>query len=175
MEISFQGFRNAGVQKHVLYSSTGKRASLTIFNSELTNDFKGKDLDSFEKIFKKSVNKQNPNFLTLELWKYRKNPKNNDVRSAFFINEKEYKVSDETLGVFERVAKLLNKICKTPDEEFKVSKDYLESEDMAKNFILEKDMLEEDIVESMHSPECVKKVAGKLLEEITDEVETVLS
>lgn len=175
MEVSFHGFKNAGVQRHMLYDIRGKKASLSIFNTELTNDARGHDLDEFKKIFQKSSNKQNPNFLNLQVWQLFRGKNLASPECRFFVNDKEFRVNDKNLELFGKIARLLKKIVNTDEKDFKVNKDYLESEDMAKNFVSVDEAEDSELIESMHEPEKVKVIAEDLLNKITDVVEEVLT
>ena len=177
MEVSFCGFKNAGVQKHIMYDAFGRqKAQAMIFNCELTNDVNGEHLDSFEKVFKKSVNKQNPSFLNFEFFQYKKNLNTNNTIDKFFVNGKEYSISDKNLSVFEKIAKLFAMIIKTPDEKFKVNKDYLSSDDMFKNFIFGPyDIKDKELINIMHEPESVKTIAKDLLEVVTAAVDEYMT
>jgi len=176
MEVSFKGFKNTGVQRHVLYNYAGKkRAELTIFNCELTNDVKGKDLDTFEKILKDFPNKVNKNFLNIGFWRYSKNPHINSFESKFFINQKVCTVDMTTLGIFEKIAQLLKRITDTKEQDFVVNKDYLKSDDMRGSFLMDDEEDDMELISNMHNPEAVKTISKKLLDNITDSVEDVLS
>ena len=177
MEVSFKGFKNAGVQKHIMYDRFGrKKVQLTILNCELTNNGVEKDLDSFKSVFSKSVNQYNPKFLNLGYWQHRKSPYTNETVDLYFINGDEYKVHENNLGFFEKIAQLLKKIIVTKNENFQLNSDYLSSADMYENFIFSQDERENsDMIGSMHAPENVKSVAEFLLNKITDDVEAVLS
>jgi len=175
MQVSFQGFRNAGVERLELQRTIFSPViNYTAVNVELTNK-NGKDLDNFDKILKTASNQINKNFLKIALNKRGENLNNNHSTKIFYVNDKEIPINRETLDTFGPIARFLTRMINTPNEDFKVSKDYLESEDVINSFIDTQIHPSTDLIEAMHAPDTVKKYAKELLDEITDSIDDALS
>ena len=181
MEVSFKGFKNAGVEKVTQYACnlpaimTGNipKIDYVALNCELTNS-NGRDLDLFESVFKKAANKINKNFLNIVLCMYK--AKDGDyLKRAFSINDVIFPVEMKNIPVYQKVVDLLIKITKTKDEDFVVNKGYLESDDFYDSFMCTTKDTEEDVIEAMHAPKSVKTVANMLIETMTEEVDEALS
>lgn len=172
MEVSFHGFKNAGVERLGVYRGIFPVGQFRVFNCELTNTGE-KDLDAFSSLIKKSANKINKNFLNLVLYKYKKNPNDNYLTHDFIINDVCYSVKRKNMNIFGPIARFLTKVIQTPNKNFKVSKDYIEGDDCSQNFI--NGDLTEELVYEMHKPKNVKMVAREILDILTEEVDNALS
>ena len=171
MDVNFRGFRNAGIQVNDLYDTFGRpKTRMAIFNCELSDNYMGKDLSIFTPIFKKSSNPYNNKFLSFELWKCMEKDSPEFGDDVFIINQQRYDINMENLWIFGRIARLLKKITETPKYLFAVSKDWLESEDCNKSFILAPNTVDMEVLNSMHTPKNVKYIAESMLDELTGAV-----
>ena len=174
MNISFQGFKNAGVQNLKFYDRTGEIGRATIFNCELTNTTE-QDLDAFRGLIEKMANPVNHNFLNIQSIERKKGKDKFYQSSSFRINEKECPVNKDTLWIFGTIARFLRKICETPNENFIVNKDYLEGDDVIESFLGLDEETGRDVLDTMHSPENVKEDTQNMLDCITNAVDNYLS
>lgn len=175
MDITFKGFKNVGAERVSLHELTGRKSVATILNCELTNDFNGKDLDAFDKVLKKYNNKFNQHFLHLGLYQHFKYPDSNLSEDIFVVNYEDFPINTENLGVLENIVNLLKKIVQTPAKEFKVNKDYLESDDFYGSYLFIDKSTDKETINSIHRPKNVKNTANFLIEKITEAVEEALS
>lgn len=167
MKVVFPEFKNAGAQMYEIKSNGLVKPKLYTLNCELPKDQFDKREPYIEEIF--NTVKQNPllNFLNLKLWNYKNAPCANFTEDIFCLNNDKYPISDENLRLFENVAKLLTSIIETPDENFKVNKDYIESENCRQSFALP--VIGTDIrkVRELHRPQNVKNIAQIMINAIT--------
>lgn len=174
MDISFKGFKNAGVQSLKFFDYTGERARMNLLNCELTNDITGNDLEIFERVLKKFPNDLNHNFLNIQLWEYKKGSDNAYQSSKLFINNKECPVNNKNLSGLERIANLLKRIIKTNNENFVVNNDYIDN-DAKDSFVHIHDEYSRELLNTMHEPKGVKTVAKRIIKELTNMVDVFLS
>jgi len=174
-DVNFRGFKNAGMQVNQICNEAGElKMLLTILNTELTNDYAGKELDTFYSILRKTPNKTNKKFLNLQFWQYLQLDDRVKYDDKFVINDVEYSVNMENLGVFEKLVKLFKKIKETPEYLFCVNKDYVTSSDCIDSFILPPDCVDKERLAVIHDPENVKSVCEYLSKEITEAVSYLL-
>lgn len=176
MEINFKGFKNAGAQSVFQQGLLILPDALTVtLNCELTNNIKGKDLDSFERVLKDAPNKINHNFLTVQMLRYKRNPKDDVPSDVFYINDKVHKISMENLSLFQKIAEFLKKIINTPNNEFVVNRGFVESDDFPRFFELDIEGMDAEAIRRIYNPNDVKNVAKTLLKRMTEDIEAFLS
>ena len=175
MNVTFQGFRNTGVQNITLKRFPNEEIKISLLNLELTNDITGKDLNSFEKILKKYPNEINHNFLNLGIWEYKDKFNEGSTYSGLVINDKDCIISYKNLSLLEKVANLIKKILNTSEAKFVVNKDYIENEAANHFFFSNSLKSDEKNLYTMHSPENVKQVSKDILKKMTKMVDEFLS
>ena len=174
MSVSFQGFKNAGVQSLKFYNRTGEIGRATIFNCEVTNDA-GRDLDAFQRLFKKMAHPVNNKFLNVQVLERKKGDDEFYKTSVFHINGQECNVNTETLWIFGTIARFLRKICETQNEKFIVNEDYIEGDDVIDSFVCLDKGISREVLDIMHSPQNVKEDAQNIIESMTNAVDCYLS
>ena len=167
MKVVFPDFKNAGAQVYEIKSNGLVKPKLYTLNCELPKDQFDKRKPYIEEIF--NAVKRSPllNFLNLKLWNYKKAPCANFTEDIFCLNNDKYPISDENARLFQNIAKLLNNIIETSDENFKVNKDYIESESCRQCFTLPVIGTDIRMVSELHKPQNVKNIAQIINNAIT--------
>lgn len=128
------------------------------------------DSADYEPILKKFLSSLNPNFIN------QRTNDNTDLDTArFYINGHNDCASMEHLRVFSQLTDILKRVISTPETNFKVNKDYKESDDFYDSFAGGTRISDENIVNEMHKPKNVKVVANELIDDITNFVDDLLS
>lgn len=135
-KVNFTGFKNVSCCNTLVKDErTGEDLFLNYFlNSEVTDDFNGKDYTDFKNAAEKSgvdyTNKYNPKFLNLGL---SVNIKKGNLN--YTLNGKSLKVDDSTIPLFTFIAKLTKKIKLCPDKSsFIVDKGHFDSKEYLNAF-----------------------------------------
>lgn len=196
MQVNFTGIKNIGYEnRFYTKSSVGyedesdyekdfqEREQEHFINLELTDDVYGKDLTEYKNIIKTTdlrsyTNPVNPKFLNLMISKDELADNLGTKKSyQLWINdsENEFAVTDSNLKMLSYIAKLLRRISATPDGQFKVNNDYIDSDDAKYGIILGENLEEtygdnyDTAIRNIHNPENVKNGAenmNNLLKEI---------
>lgn len=190
MQIRFTGIKNVGYETRTYsqhFDNDGEGRGFEeveneyFLNLQLSDDYNGKDLTEFRENVQKTGLKNfshplYPDMLSLAISKdvvtegYSSN-----VDYQVYINDadKELEVNDNNIPMFSYLARLLNKVAKTPDNKLCVDKDYL-ADDAAESVILGEDLKDTygEIypyeIDRIHSPKVVKNGAAKMSELIRD-------
>ncbi len=161
MDISFKGIQNIGIGEFVLpnYKNYRMIAQLT--------DNVTKDYSEFKDILKKYPNPLNKTFLKFDI--YQMNDNSGNLRLNFAVNDQTISVNDNSLHLFQKIAKLTNNIWQNlslvnlnkVNDIYPTEKKYLKSLDCKKNFSMgESSCSESEIIEnikSIHDKNNVKK------------------
>jgi hypothetical protein len=180
MDITFTGFKNTSfnqiIQRPIKEIKNGKVLvdndkimQVRIINTQLTDDFNGKDLTEYKESLAKSAiagkfhpnNKDMINIVTVNLDPFSKE----DFK--VFINKANLNPEDKNLRLFSFVAKLLKRIAKQKPSEFEINKDYLRSEEPALVTTLgvdARDVLKDedaylDFLDVAYDPQKIKEMA----------------
>jgi hypothetical protein len=102
-------------------------------NTQLTDDFNGKDFETYKAILKRSqiagryhpLNKKMINIQTVKTY----NPDGNEFQ--LYVNDNQVKINDENLGLISFVSKLLKRIAKEKPDKFEINNDFIEGEEPA--------------------------------------------
>lgn len=203
MQINFTGIKNIGYEKtyfnhksfDVLYCNDDKSLQnydpdgpsylseeTHFMNVHLTDDYNGKHLTNFKEALRKSglsykdfKNPINKDFLNIYIANevYEENCRKVSDKE-FYINNKKVEISDKTLPIFSYIGKIINEISTKAPSDFKVDKDYFESEDAQRALVPDNDMKEMwgdeyyDVLEEDHDPKNVKNGAKNMKELITE-------
>ncbi|MBD5402174.1 hypothetical protein HDR58_05175 [bacterium] len=168
MNINFTGINNPGFYYSQLYKVVGQNengeylydpnesVNVCYLNTELTDDFNGKDLSNFRKSLKASkledaIHPMNSNSLNVGLLK---GELSNDNGLYLFINGNLINIEDEKLPVISYVTKLLKQIGNSSKE---ITTDPLHflSDEAANSLVLGQDVRvdfsKEEVLESMYN------------------------
>ena len=159
MNVSFTGFKNAGFLNVVQPLSN---QVILNFNTQLTDDYNGKDLSEFRAALKKAntgsgyINSVNPEFvnvmavITVE---------KDGFKNAVYLNNNELEVCDKNLPIFSNIAKITRKVASTPFDKFILNQDHLSSDDLRYGMLLDMDLKEQcgnsydSLMAHAHAPE----------------------
>ncbi len=186
MNIHFTGIKNIGYEKRTYnkYDEEYKeRDDEHFIHIQLTDDYNGKDLTEFRTKMRKTglrnyTHPVMPNTLCLMISKdVISNNLGKSTDYQIYINDadEELKINDDNIPMISFIARLLNRIKSTPNNEFIVNRDYLTDDDTAESIILGEDLRKtygdryDRKIREIHSPELVKKGAedmNNVLQEI---------
>ena len=186
MDISFKGFNTLGAQRYQIKPANilgvqqhptkpakkhkhkhNKPTDLLIINFKITDDARGKDLSTFNELF---PGEHEPiEDIHLKFWKYKENPHGEFDKNILSLNNKEYELNDNNLGVFQVIAQFLQKVITASDEYLQVSS--IDKEYCSKNFIVNvyKENCEKDL-EALFDCKNIKGICQDMLKSIEIDV-----
>ncbi len=184
MNINFTGIQNIGykVQDYQVENSRTykQKCDEHFINLQLTNDENGNDLTEFKNKLATSdiasnINYNHPDYLNIIFSKETiidYDDKSTDL-NIIINDEDELEVNDRNLPLLSHIAKLLTRISQSDDDQFMITKEYLEND--AATAIIPGENLEDEygndyfykIVQD-HSPKTVKQGATKMSEILTE-------
>lgn len=157
-KISFKGIQNIGAMsgRFVLDANEPFQKPFNKVVMQLT----GKDISDFADVFEKFPDKNNANFINfniVDLTGYKTNGK----KYVMFLNDRLFKLDDKNISILQRLNNLYNKLLPKQNSDFKISKNYIESETSYNNLFdyvaPEKKSDAKGLLKLLHAPQNVKK------------------
>lgn len=129
MNITFGGIRNIGAINIEMKESPEDENSLMYNCVNFQLDNRGnRDLDDFDRVFKRFPNSVNKDFITLTVFQKQHGEFEKET-PQICLNAKDLEINDENLWIYEKITKMLDKIDEKPLRTYEVNDDYIESED----------------------------------------------
>lgn len=176
MKISFKGFENTGIGvevnknrqqllKNNQYYIKPKYVHFTLTTT--LNNKNERDLEDFKEILEKFPNYHDKDTINFHYDKY-EIPSLRTKKAEFWLNDKPLILNDDNLRIFSKIAQLISKLSKTPDEKFHLKDKYLLSDECKINFnYFKKDKRGfADKVKIFHTPANIRQNAKNMKEEI---------
>lgn len=147
---------------------------------QLTDDYNGKDLTEFRNQLKKAdivgnpLHPVNSNLLSIAVCKENLTEDCVKPMISLYINDvaEPLEINDKNLSILSFIAKLLKRVSNCKDKDFVVNKDYIEN-DAATSIIIGDDLREDfgkyydNLIDQAHSPEVVRNGAGEMCDIVT--------
>lgn len=133
MQISFNGIKNTS---SVIFKNEQEKYTDYNVSIQLTDDYNGKDLTKYKKVLSKVApqfkHPTNSNFLHIGFF----NDSNDDI-TIMTVNGESIEPKDENLPLFSFIAKLTKCIANAQDKDFIHNRDYVESDEIIDNSVLD--------------------------------------
>lgn len=188
MQVSFTGFKNAGLCHGTeVQNENGcftEKTDLHFLNIQLTDDYNGKDLTTYQQILKKpnmSEYKNNRNKDFINICTHQNiSPDNKRNNTVIFLNDKILPINDQNLPIISFIAKLIRRIKETPENKYIVDNDYKAGDEVAKLIIPGVDLYKnfEDsenqdeyyrlTIDNIHAPNHVKAGSSVMFDQIQE-------
>lgn len=183
MNVSFTGYKNVAGMVYGAGSLSDPNISANTKVVFQVDNNGTKDLDEMQEVFKRFKDPVQNNFLSVEST-YSENAKGQPIEKIL-VNGSELEFKDENFSVIRKVQNALNKI-KNSETPFPLSRDYLESEDCAKNIfgdaniagVITQDKTirtQEEMLERLHSKEFFQKTSSLILEQINKNIKKLFN